>query len=68
MGEDDSGFGLLGHVAAPHQLGLPRGLLALNASHGRIVIEIRVRGGEAARSRLTLPVTAPLVTDNAAAI
>src|ERR1700758_2423657 len=24
MGEDDSGFGLLGHVAAPYQLGLPR--------------------------------------------
>jgi hypothetical protein len=28
MGEDDIGFGLLGHVAAPHQLGLPRGLPA----------------------------------------
>ena len=28
MGEDNSGFGLLGHVAAPHQLGLPRGLPA----------------------------------------
>jgi hypothetical protein len=59
MGEDDSGFSLLGHVAAPHQLGLPRGLPASvhcgerrsRASHGRIVTEVRVRGEEAARER-----------------
>src|SRR6516162_3589306 len=59
MGEDDSGFGLLGHVAAPYQLGLPRGLPApahcgerrSHASHGRIVTEVRVRGEGAARER-----------------
>src|SRR6516164_8671679 len=59
MGEDDCGFGLLGHVAAPHQLGLPRGLPApahcgerrSHASHGRIVTEVRVRGEGAARER-----------------
>ena len=51
---------------APRRHAPARGLSALR--HLFAELGLRLESEEAARSRLTLPVTAPLVTDNAAAI